>query len=334
MSRSAIRLTFKLHRFELIAVLGCAFLLVVAALVTVSMLDGVGIGPECFAEAYSVQEYGDVPPSGRCFELGQRFDSIDHRQASPLFALAALFPVLAGILVGAPAVGRELERGTLPLAWTLGGSRRRWLAVRLGVLIAFLLLALIPLAFAMDRLEAARVPTLDAGRSFREEGLRGWVLVARGLASFAVTALLGLVLGRQLPAVIVGVVASTLLVVGGIVAADRWAQSVAEPRASDVITRADRTTDYALRSRADGSIVTFEEAFAMQPPPTEPPSGTELPPGATDGDWIERNFERIVFVVPGARYPEAVLVGSAVLLGVTILGVFAGLGLVERRRAA
>lgn len=331
MSRSAVRLTFKLHRFELVAVLGGALVLVVAALVTAAMLDDVGIRPECFIEAYAGN--GDVPMPGNCNELARQFNAIDYRQASPLFGLAALFPVLAGIIVGGPAVARELERGTLPLVWTLNGSRRRWLAVRLGVLLAFLVLALVPVAFAMDRVEAARIPTLDAAHSFQDEGFRGWVLVTRGLAAFAVTALVGLLVGRQVPAIVVGGILSVVVIVGGYFAVDQWAHGVAEPRGYDAITRADRYVDSRLRSRADGSILTYEEVYAMQPPVTDPPAGVGLDPGSFDGNWIDEHYEQIALAVPGTRYPEAVLIGSTVLLGGAVLAVLAGVGLVERRRA-
>jgi hypothetical protein len=329
-SRAAVRLTYRLHRFELIAVLGVAFLLVVGALVTTAMLDGVGIGPECFVEAASVQDYGDVPPTGRCFELGQRFNAIDHRQSSPLLLVAAVFPVLAGIVVGAPAVGRELERGTLPLVWTLGASRRRWLAVRLGVLLGFLVVALVPLALATDRLEAARVPTLDAARSFQDEGLRGWVLVARGVAAFAVTALLGLVIGRQVPAIVLGGIASAAIIIGAFFVVDAWAHQVAEPTAAAAMTRADRWVDGRLRSRADGTIVTFEEVYSLAPTAYDPATGQDI---GLDGQWLDQHYEQIALALPGARYVEAVLIGSTVLLAGTALSLLAGIGLVERRRA-
>ena len=42
-------------------------------------------------------------------------------------------PALIGIFWGAPLIARELETGTYRLAWTQIVTRRRWLAVKLGV---------------------------------------------------------------------------------------------------------------------------------------------------------------------------------------------------------
>jgi hypothetical protein len=328
MTRTDFRLTFKLHRFELVAVLTGAVLLVAAALYTASLFDGVGARPECFAEYYEAQSTGepapdDEPPSRRaCRELVERFNDIEYGLASLVSAAATIFPVLAGIVVGAPAVARELERGTLPLAWTLGGSRRRWLAIRLAVLMTFMVLAFVPLGLAMDRLEASRLPSLDPGQSFQHEGMRGWLLAARGIAAFAVTTLVGLILGRQVPAIIVGVVATAAVVLGGYLAVDQWARAVATPQVREVSSPGDRFVDSLLRSRADGSYVSFEEAYAMQPEDGDP-----------DGLWFDEHFEYVVVAVPGARYPEAVMIGSGTLLGGAVLSSLLGLWLVERRRA-
>jgi hypothetical protein len=47
-----------------------------------------------------------------------------------------LIPALLGILVGAPLVARELEHGTHRLVWTQSVTRRRWLAVKLALVLA------------------------------------------------------------------------------------------------------------------------------------------------------------------------------------------------------
>src|SRR6185312_4340199 len=48
--------------------------------------------------------------------------------------LLLIIPALLGIFWGAPLVAREIERGTFRLAWTQSVSRRRWLAIKLGVI--------------------------------------------------------------------------------------------------------------------------------------------------------------------------------------------------------
>ena len=44
-------------------------------------------------------------------------------------------PVLVAMLVGAPLVARELEHDTHRLVWTLSVTRRRWLAVKLALIV-------------------------------------------------------------------------------------------------------------------------------------------------------------------------------------------------------
>jgi hypothetical protein len=50
-----------------------------------------------------------------------------------LTSLILVGPALIGIFWGAPLIARELETGTYRLGWTQSVTRRRWLAVRLGV---------------------------------------------------------------------------------------------------------------------------------------------------------------------------------------------------------
>jgi hypothetical protein len=45
-------------------------------------------------------------------------------------------PALAGIFIGAPLLAREFDQGTARLIWTQGITRRRWLATKLGFVLA------------------------------------------------------------------------------------------------------------------------------------------------------------------------------------------------------
>ncbi len=47
--------------------------------------------------------------------------------------VAIVAPAVIGLFLGAPLVAGELETGTFRLAWTQSVTRRRWLAVKLGV---------------------------------------------------------------------------------------------------------------------------------------------------------------------------------------------------------
>lgn len=52
-----------------------------------------------------------------------------------------VLPVLAGILIGAPLIARELEQGTHRFAWTQSITRVHWLVVKLGLILGVCLLA-------------------------------------------------------------------------------------------------------------------------------------------------------------------------------------------------
>lgn len=319
------RLTFRLHRFELLAVAIAAAALAVAALIVRMRLEAIGVAPACLVTG--ALHAGLAAPSAGCAEPLMRFVEIDRREVAPLFAIMLVFPILAGLLVGVPAVSREVERGTAPLPWTLDGSRRHWLATRLAILAAVLLISFVPLALATDSLEAARSPLVDPAASFGDEGVRGVVLIARALAGFAIGALAGLVLGRQLPGLIAGILLGAAVLVGLTVAIDAWSAAVAVVRPVDAARVGDRAIATRLRGQA-GTLYTFAQVDAMQPP------RPDLPPGAVDEQWIQAHFEEVSLLVPGDRYPQAVALQLAILLGGSSGLVAGSLVAIERRRPA
>ncbi len=324
---TTIRLTLKLYRFEIAAVLLTSFALAAAALVVAKLLDDVGVPLTCFASTPPAPTPPDVTQPAACSALLDTWSTIGSRFGVRVLQLIGLLPIGAGLLLGAPVLARELERGTAPLPWTLSGSRRRWLLTRTAILGAVLLIALVAVALASERLEASWTPTINPAQSFLDDNYRGPILLARGLASFGLAILAGLVLGRQLPAIIVGFGMAALLVIGALMMMDQWyaASAVYEVANPESQTAADRFLDLRLRA-SDGSLLTYDQAAALAP------SNPELPPGGIDGTWLDRNFTQVWLLVPGERYPDAVLLHcSFVVLGGAIAGL-ASLALVRRRR--
>jgi hypothetical protein len=320
-----LTLTFRLHRFEILAVALGAALLTAAALVISWRLTSIGVPLTCFGQPDVHGATGSA--TSACLPMYTAFAEINGREADRLFAVLVGFPVLAGVLLGVPAVSREIEHGTASLPWTLSGRRKRWLARRVLILAAILLAALVPLGLAADGLEATRNPLADASRSFGSEGLRGGVLVARGVAGFGAGLLLGLVMGRQLPAMILGIVASVLILVGGLTAMAAWSLSAATHVPLDQPRLGDLSILAAYRGH-DGRIVSMRDV------PDLAPARPDLPPGAIDDQWIAANFAEVLLVVPGSRYGEEVAIHSALLGGVGVVAILASLVLIERRRAA
>ena len=57
----------------------------------------------------------------------------DKALQSALPFIVVIAPALIGLFFGAPLIARELETGTFRLVWTQSVTRRRWLAVKLGL---------------------------------------------------------------------------------------------------------------------------------------------------------------------------------------------------------
>lgn len=190
-----IWLTWRQHRIEAAAVLGAlallAALLIVIGIDMRSSYQQLGIA-SCLNEIQTTPNCGDA------------VDAFRNQFGSWAYASAwlNLIPALLGILVGAPLVSRELEHGTQRLVWTQSVSRRRWLAVKLALVLGGCLVVAGALALL---LAWWRQPwdTLDGrfgNAAFDFEGpvLGGYVLFALALAVAA-----GALLRKAIPAMVV-----------------------------------------------------------------------------------------------------------------------------------
>jgi hypothetical protein len=108
-------------------------------------------------------------------------------------------PAVLAMLVGAPLVARELEHGTQRLVWTQSVTRGRWIAVKLGavlaggLVVAGLLIALFTWwRWPFDQLDGRLQP---AGFDFEGIVLAGYVAFSLSLAIAA-----GTLLRRTIPA--------------------------------------------------------------------------------------------------------------------------------------
>ena len=174
-------------------------------------------------------------------------------------------------------------------------------------------------AIAATELQRARDPSVDPLLSFYGESSRGLELVAIGFMVFAVSVLVGSIVGRVLPSLILAAVLGLVLTVTAFVAESTWISS------QSVIVDAERASSYdgalyieqLVRLRTGelvptGSIVWTEDA-----------SGN--PTGQLAGSTIEDQL------VPGSRHPFVEAVDSAAMM--TVAGALLVLtGFVVRRR--
>jgi ABC-type transport system involved in multi-copper enzyme maturation permease subunit len=213
------RLTFLLHRFTLVAVSAMLILVSAAAFFVAFRLRALGVTADCL-DAWP--RVGPGAPSVACQASASEFRSINGAWAAPLLgALGGVAP-LAGLLAGAALVAREIEDGTASVAWSLSPSRMRWLAGRVAPVAVLLLVLSVVASVAATELAGARYPGLDPSLSFYNGSSNGLTPVAAGMAVFAAAVFAGSLLGRVLPALIVGAVLGLFLVAGVFFSENVW----------------------------------------------------------------------------------------------------------------
>jgi hypothetical protein len=124
-------------------------------------------------------------------------------------------PTLLGAAVGAPVLGTELARGTWQLAWTQTVPRRRWMAAKLGLISAGLIvfggLVTAMMTWAWGPIDQVS-PRLVLTPFFFE----GIVLPSALLCTSALALLAGLLLRNTFGAMYAGYLASGLVLFGAL----------------------------------------------------------------------------------------------------------------------
>jgi hypothetical protein len=134
-------------------------------------------------------------------QFGDQFRGLG-RTLIPLFNI---FPGLLGMFVGAPLIARELEQGTYKLIWTQASSRRRWLAFKLGLLLALTIATAVAFTALMTwwRWPLDQIEGHFATYVFDFEGP---VVTAYAVFAFALGTAAGVVLRRTVAAIAVTLV--------------------------------------------------------------------------------------------------------------------------------
>jgi hypothetical protein len=200
--RSA-RLTLKQHRFEVGFALIAAIVAGAGALWVNAKLAPLDIPGKCYPLWLSSAP--DLTPA--CSEAISLFQQINGTLESVVVLVGlGVLPFVVGLVAGVSVVGRELELRTAQTAWGLAASRRRWFWRQLWPILVVLGLAMAFAATAASLLVVSRdayyFGVLD------HLGLQGPLLVARAFAALGLGLVAGAVLGRALPALIVGALAS------------------------------------------------------------------------------------------------------------------------------
>jgi hypothetical protein len=314
---------FRVHRFEIItAVLMSAIVAVTAAIVTLHLKSAAALVPAgCWDSWFT----GTSDVAASCDGPIRAFLDLSESEAGRVMAAMAVLPFIVGLLVGVPLVGQELEARTAETAWSLAGSRRRWLA-NLSIPGVVLVLVAVGVAAAAATIVAMSLEPWHAGTpGWADVGLYGPIVVARGAAAFGVGLLAGAVIGRTLPALIVAVVGCVLIVFLATGARTAWMyanQQLIDAR-NGFSTEGAVLLSGQMFIDASGAVLTPDEAYAR------------IPPGTSDQDqypWLLANMREVYYGVPASAVPaweRLEVIGLGAATAVMLVGTFV---VVERRR--
>jgi hypothetical protein len=276
-----------------------------------------------------MREWGIILNSGEGIFNGQ----------GPLpLAAMPLLPFLVGLLGGVPLVARELEARTAQTAWSLFPSRAMWLirqlapvALVLGVSVAFA-------AFAASPVAADRVAS-GGGFAFSDLGLHGPLVLIRAFAAFGMGLFAGALVGRALPALVLGgVLCFTVLTASGF-ARNAWIADLGpvvvgeSPAGGEVVLAPRSITTGNEWIAPDGRQISFQEARLIATAAGVPPPKVNDPQDIAAAVWLDAHGYQSVVVgitdemaLGWGRY-EAAIFGALGLISLAT-----AFWLVQRRR--
>jgi len=303
---TATRLTYRINRFEVRSILAATILSVAVSAAVIAWIRSSG-----YADCIQT----DGSPTVACLQL-EGVGRWATRIASMSSQLAGFFPFLAGLLLGAPLIARELDKGTARLAWSLGPSRRRWYVQRVAPILVVVALTAMTIGIVSEQLTALFAPGVDLANSFIGFHTRGVLLATSALLIASVAAAVGSIVGRQIPTLVLalllgGVTLLAIAEVDGKMLAGETIRLTGENQfGNDLIVGEGR---FEL---PDSRLVTFDELVAIDPSILE----------------VGFDYPYVQFGIPRERYREIETreALAQVALSVGFLG--AGAFVVSRRR--
>ena len=310
---SLARVILRPHRFEAAGVAIMAGLTFTVAGGLALRLLAYGIPAECFARAASASCVDRQADMNAYFETAGVWGFV-------AMAAVALLPAFSGVFFGISMVGKELDQGTTTFAWSIAPSRRRWLIQRVLPIGAAIFVIGLAAGAVADAVAVMREPGTDANASLAQIGIRGPVIGAETIAYFGLALLVGAVVGRILPALLLAIVLVVPVFAGVTILTDTFLDS------ETVLTYATdsgvpgRVVDFMLQS-PEGELLTWQQVYDRY---GEAAMESVDGPGAT--------FRTVLRVNPPELYPIAVarmfILFSAIGLVATVLS----FAVVDRRR--
>ena len=141
--------------------------------------------------------------AGNCATASNPVVNVDKSLQGALPAIVAIAPALIGLFFGAPLIARELETGTFRLAWTQSVTRKRWVAVKFGV-VGVAAMAFGGLLTWMVDWWASPIDAANQNRfGLASFGLHGVAPIGYAAFAFALGATAGVLLRRTIAAMAV-----------------------------------------------------------------------------------------------------------------------------------
>jgi ABC-2 family transporter protein len=179
------------------------------ALVSAVVLAGIGV----FLLVTARLMGADAQSAAACHftftcAASQLFQNNWQQITGAVWVLLIVLPALLGMFIAAPLLSGEFERGTHLLAWSQSITRLRWGTVKLGFLIAVIVIATAGLALLAGWW---RTPTDQLSGPWDAFDIEGVAPVAYATFAFALGTFLSLVLRRTVPAMAATLVVFTVV---------------------------------------------------------------------------------------------------------------------------
>lgn len=227
---------------------------------------------------------GHIPgrDRGSCAQTVLSFESTWTALPEQVAAWLPFLPMLAGMLIGAPLLARELEQGTWQLAWTQGVTRRRWLASKFALVLGGVCAVSVVFAAGVSWWFGPLSPHLFTTAKFNH-----------AVAVFPAYVIVAVTIGILAGVIVRRTIVAAAITVGGYLAVRLPVEFYLRPRYREPVTTEDPT------AAAQGLVV------------HDGGTGGPVPGSATTADPIRYH--------PDARFWEFQLFEAGILLAITLV---------------
>lgn len=318
------RLSFRLQRLEMLMV-GAAVVVASGLMLWWAFeLDGT-------TQAYPNCNFFDRAPG--CETAMQRFGET-FGTAEIIIRNTWVAGFAIGLVLGVPLVAREVEHRTAQLAWTISRSRVRWLIGRVAFAAVVAVVLTGALAVTTEVLATAMRPDVDLSRDFNFHGNRGPLIIARALLGLGAGVLVGALVGRQLPALLLSVFVVGSLYGASSVLLPQWYRGEAEVATIDEYLGGPLWIESGIELTS-GERLTFAEVFEGRAELLDTYQTEDGTHYASEADAeagrnpLGRDY---ILIIPGERYNEIVAREAAVFTATGLILVGGAAEITRRRR--